>query len=98
MKEALKNFQYYTYAFENDKYYTYIGITKDDENLEKLKGYYKNLGYVIYVKEQNISDKEFIETLTQYDTLLKNSDDLELTEAVMAQVLSEYEKGVKICL
>ena len=92
MKESLKNFKYYTYEFKDDKYYTYIGITKEEENLEKLKGYYKDLGYVIYVKEQNISNKTFLETLSQYDALLKNTDEEDVIGAIMAQILAEYEK------
>lgn len=41
MKENMSSFNYYIYSFENDKYYTYIGITKNTDNLTKLKGYYE---------------------------------------------------------
>ena len=92
MKENMIGFNYYIYSYENDKYYTYIAITKSLENLEKLKGYYKSLGYSIYVKEIDINSSDYINILDQYDNLLSTTDKKETIDAIMMQVLSKYEE------
>ena len=92
MKENMIGFNYYIYSYENYKYYTYIAITKSLENLEKLKGYYKSLGYSIYVKEIDINSSDYINILDQYDNLLSTTDKKETIDAIMMQVLSKYEE------
>jgi hypothetical protein len=95
MKESMKSFNYYIYSFENDKYYTYIGVTKNKENLTKLKGYYEKKGYTIYVKEIDVNNTNFITILEQYDNLLATTDNEDTINAIMMQALSKYEELVK---
>ena len=92
MKENMISFNHYIYSYENNKYYTYIAITKSIENLEKLKGYYSDLGYSIYVKEIDINSSDYINILDQYDNLLSTTDKKETIDAIMMQVLSKYEE------
>lgn len=92
MKENMISFNYYIYTYDDNKYYTYIAITKNLENLEKLKGYYKSLGYSIYVKEIDINISEYINVLEQYDNLLATTDSKETIDAIMMQALSKYEE------
>ncbi|MEG0021562.1 MAG: hypothetical protein RSB77_00895 [Bacilli bacterium] len=92
MKENLAKFGYYIYSTTEDKYYAYIGITKDSNNLEKIKGYYKSLGYDIYVQELSVDNKDFIVILDQYDNLLNSATDNKIIAAIMENVLVEYEK------
>lgn len=89
MKKELSNFTYYIYRKENDSYYAYIGITKDLDNLKKLKGFYKNKGYIISEKKIFVSNIAFLTVLEQYDMLLKSNDNI---EAIESQVLSKYEE------
>ena len=60
--------------------------------MEKLKGYFKNLGYDIYVKKINIDNKGFIENLEQYDILLKEATTNDEINAVNKSVLATYEE------
>ncbi len=92
MKENMSSFNYYIYSFENDKYYTYIGITKNNDNLTKLKGYYESKGYSIYVKEVDINNNAFITILEQYDNLLATTDSEDTINAIMMQALAKYEE------
>ena len=94
MKENMISFSYYIYTYENDKYYTFIGVTKDMENLEKLKGYYKSLDYDIYVKEVNVRNSEYLELLDEYDILLKAVDSKDAIDAIMMQLLGKYEEMI----
>ena len=94
MKENMKNTSYYIYTKENNMYYTYIGITKNKKNLDKLKGYYKQAGYDIYVREIFISDVAFLTVLEQYDSLLKETTEDKIINSIENQVLSKYEELV----
>lgn len=91
MKDSMKDVSYYIYSFVDNKYYTYVGITKNYENAEKLKGYFKSLGYDIYVKEIYENNSSFLSVLKNYDTLLYNSSDKEVISAILKEVLLEYE-------
>lgn len=95
MEQNCSSFPHYIYTIDSDKYYVYVAITKSSENLEKLKGYYYNLGYSIYVKELNISNNDFINILEQYDVLLSKSTENSVIEAITTQTLLKYEELIK---
>ncbi len=94
MKENLKNIETYIYEEKNDLYYAYVGIVKDEVNLEKVEGYFKSLDYVIYRKEKNVSNAGFQEVLAQYDLMLKETADTKTIGTIMRQVISKYEELV----
>ena len=92
MKKNMSNTSYYIYTKENNMYYSYIGITKNKKNLDKLKGYYKQEGYDIYVREIFVSDISFLTVLEQYDNLLLETTDTKIIKSIENQVLSKYEE------
>lgn len=94
MESNVKNFPYYIYMIDNDKYYVYIGITLLEENMNKIKGYYGEKGYNTYVKQLSINNEDFIIILEQYDSLLKESSDTEVIGTVCSQILTKYEELV----
>ena len=67
MEENMSDFSYYIYNLDEDKYYTYIGITRNKENCDKLKGFFEKMGYITYIKEFDVDNVAFIEVLNQYD-------------------------------
>ncbi|MDD2434999.1 MAG: hypothetical protein PHO63_01970 [Bacilli bacterium] len=94
-ENILKNtmdFDYYITSIENNLYYVFIGVTKDLENVNKLQGYFEEMGYVTYSKEVFINNKTFIEILNQYDQLLKTTTDKAIIKAICNQTLSKYEE------
>lgn len=95
MKENMTSFSYYIYSKENDKYYSYIGITKSDNILNKLEEFYKNKGYSILSKQISINNKEYINILEQYDNLLATTTNEDTINAIMMQALTKYEEMVK---
>lgn len=94
MEENTTNLAYYIYTIDNDKYYVYVGITKNEENLEKLKGYFESLGYNIYVKDFYISSEAFITVLEQYEMMLSETNDNKTIGAICSQILGKYEELV----
>ena len=94
MKNNTKNLNYYIYNLDNDLYYVFIGITASDENSEKLKGYFKTLGYDTYIKEYSVSNKDFLEMIDYYDLLLKQTSDNDIIKSVCRQVLEKYEENI----
>ena len=94
MKESLKNVETYIYEESDKLFYAYVGMTKESTNLEKIEGYFKELGYVIYRKERKVTSAAFQEVLAQYDLMLKETTDKKTIGSIMNQVISKYEELV----
>lgn len=88
---ALQN---YVYNKQDNLYYVYVGITKLEDNAEKIVKYYKNLGYDAVIKKFEITNKEFLKLLINYDEVLKNTDDETAIASIISQVLIKYEEVV----
>lgn len=84
----------YIYNTIDNKYHVYIGITKDKENIKKIKELYKETEYDITETTISIDNKEFIEILTQYDLLLNEVTDFEVIKTISTSILSKYEELV----
>lgn len=93
MKDEMSFFPYYIYNLENDGYHTYVGITKSLENALKVKEYFNDMGYDIYVKENNINNSVFSSVVAQYDLLLVDAEGDAIGD-ICNQVLSSYEELV----
>ena len=77
---------------ENDKYYSYIGITANLEEANRIKDLYKNSNIDVYIKKVSINDNNFYNELKQYDILLKNSNSREEMDNVLSTVLATFEE------
>lgn len=80
---------------ENGKYYVYLGITRDEENVKKIKEIYNTKGYQLYIKEVNLSNEEFYNNVTQFDLLIKNTTKEEEILTIEEVVLANYEEIIK---
>lgn len=80
---------------ENGKYYVYLGITRDEENVKKIKEIYNTKGYQLYIKEINLSNEEFYNNVTQFDLLIKNTTKEEEILTIEEVVLANYEEIIK---
>ncbi|NLM62814.1 MAG: hypothetical protein GX190_00675 [Mollicutes bacterium] len=94
MQDHTQKLSGYIYNYDNNFYYVFIAITASLENVEILKGYFKSIGYDIYVKEFNITDKEFLEILEYYDVLLGKTKEPQAIQAICRQVLEKYKERV----
>lgn len=80
---------------ENGKYYVYLGITRDEENVKKIKEIYNTKGYQLYIKEVNLSNEEFYNNVAQFDLLIKNTTKEEEILTIEEVVLANYEEIIK---
>jgi len=88
------NLQNYVYNKQDNLYYVYVGITKMEENAEKIVNYYKKMGYDATIKEFGITNKDFIELLVNYDEILKKTNDDTAIASIINQILMKYEEVV----
>ena len=91
MKSNGENISDYFYYIDDDGYHLIIGITENKNLSDKIKNAY-NINTDVFLKEKNINNNEFIETLRQYDKLVEElNSSLGIINAEK-QVLSKYEE------
>ena len=88
---ALEN---YVYTINEDMYYVYVGITKEENNANKIVEYYKNLGYETIIKQFEIINNDFLEELINYDNILSETTDKTVIASLINQTLIKYEEVV----
>ena len=88
---ALEN---YVYNINEGMYYVYVGITNVDDNANKIVDYYKNLGYQTIIKKYEVTNTKFLEELTNYDNILKETNDKTVIASLINQILIKYEEVV----
>lgn len=91
MLEAGNNITDYLYFEDKDGYHLIIGVTENKENTDKIRESF-NITENIYTKEVKIKNNEFMESLRQYDNLVKNSNSNQEVVAAEKYVLSKYEE------
>ena len=79
----------------DNKYYVYVGITKDLEVAKKIMKIYEKDGYDIYIKEKSLSSEEFYNNVNQFDLLIKDSNDTSNILTIEEVVLANYEEIIK---
>ena len=81
--------------YNNDKYYVYVGITKDKKVADKLIKIYKEKGIILHKKEKSINSKELKSNIEQFDLLInatKEDDEILTIEDV---VIANYNEIIK---
>lgn len=79
---------------EDNKYYTYIGITSSSEEANYIKKLYKQNNIEVYIKEKSVNDISFLTKLKQYDILLKSRKTFDEINSVLETILATYEEEV----
>lgn len=91
ISKKTKEYENYLVLKEEDLYKLYIGITKDKEVYKKLVNLYASTSS-IYKKEITLSNQKFDDTLTKYDSLIKNSEDIKEINLVIKSELKFLEE------
>lgn len=94
MEKNMMGFDYYIYEEKDGKFITYVGITKDYENMIKIQGYFTNAGYTIYVTDVHFNNDGFSILMDQYDQMLRETEDNQTIKEICSQVLAKYEELV----
>lgn len=79
----------YVYYVDDNGYKTVFGITKNIDNVEKIKSLYENDLDVLeyYVSNEKISNKQ-----DEYDNLLKDSEGKDKIRIVVNDILNMYKE------
>lgn len=80
---------------KDNKYYVYIGITRDKEVLEKLKNIYENTNTNVSVKEIILESEEFKNNVEQFDLLIRNTKDINQILTIEEVVIANYQEIIK---
>ncbi len=91
MIQNTKNLTNYFYYEENGKFHVLIGITGNKDLKDKIVNSY-NINSDIYLKEKKVDNATFIESLNQYDGLIKETDNESTILNAEKQILSKYEE------
>lgn len=91
ISKKTKEYENYLVLKEEDLYKLYIGVTKDKEVYKKLVNLYASTSS-IYKKEITLSNQKFDDTLTKYDSLIKNSEDIKEINLVIKSELKLLEE------
>lgn len=91
ISKKTKEYENYPVLKEEDLYKLYIGVTKDKEVYKKLVNLYASTSS-IYKKEITLSNQKFDDTLTKYDSLIKNSEDIKEINLVIKSELKFLEE------
>lgn len=87
----------YVYYKDEDGYKTVIGITRDENNIDKIKSLYSDKMNVeeYYVSNELLNDKQ-----DEYDEILNNTDDVYKVKEVVDNILNLYreEDTIKLVL
>ena len=95
-KSNIKNISAnYITVEEENKYYTYLGMTMDKELAEKIKEIYEKKEVPVNIKLENITNQEFLNELGKYDVLLKNTEEFSQIENILETILSTYEETLR---
>lgn len=79
-------------VLEDNKYYVYVGITMNQDNANKIKKIYEDMGYQVYIKKMTLNNEEFASNVSQFDLLVQESDTTEDVLTVEEVVLANYEQ------
>ena len=95
MEENIKNMNMKVVDNLDNKYYVYLGITKDENIAKRLKEIYEEEGYQIYIKEKTLSNEEFLNNVTQFDLLINNTESIKEILTIEEVVLANYEEIIQ---
>ena len=96
MKESIKDLEDKVIEKINNKYYVYVAITKDEAVAKKIKAIYQNKNINLYQKEKVVKNEEFLNNVTQFDLLIRESSSSEEILTIEEVVLANYEETSKI--
>lgn len=81
--------------YNDNKYYVYVGITKDLKVAEKIMKIYEKEGLNIHLKEKTLSSEEFSANVSQFDLLINDTTDSNQVLTIEEVVLANYEEIIK---
>jgi len=85
------NLDNYILENENGFYKVYVGVNFSLENATKIKEIYKEKGNIIYIREKNINNLEFIDYLQSNDIDFSNFDKEKIL-SIENNIINKYKE------
>lgn len=79
---------------EENKYYSYIGMTTNNDIAKNIQEMYKEKDVDIYIKSGYLENVDFISELNQYDVLLAESKNIDEVNSVLKTILATFDEIV----
>ena len=92
-KDSIKDLDSKTIDYKDNKYYVYLGITKDIEVARKIQSIYKKQGINTFIDKRSINSKKLLSNIEEFDSLIKSSNDSEIL-LIEDIVLTIYQKNI----
>ena len=92
-KEKVDNLTLDNYILENENgfYKVYVGVNFSLENANKIKEIYKEKGNIIYIREKEISNLEFIDYMQNNEIDFSNLDKNEIL-SIEKNIINKYKE------
>ena len=92
-KEKVDNLSLDNYILENENgfYKVYVGVNFSLENANKIKEIYKEKGNIIYVREKEISNLEFIDYMQNNEIDFSSLDKNEIL-SIEKNIIDKYKE------
>lgn len=94
MKKEITDYTDYFYEKENDSFVLYVGVTKKQEIVSKIKGFYEKKYNNITVKEKLVNEDSFLTILNEYDKMIEISTIERDITTIEKIVMSNYKEMV----
>lgn len=95
LQTSISNLKYKIIDYNNDKYYVYLGISKDLDVITRLSKVYDKKGIQTIIKEKEFISDEFLTNVSQFDLLINDTKDDEEILTIEEVVLANYEEIFK---
>ncbi len=95
LQTSISNLKYKIIDYNKDKYYVYLGISKDLDVITRLSKVYDKKGVQTIIKEKEFISDEFLTNVSQFDLLIKDTKDDEQILTIEEVVLANYEEIFK---
>lgn len=95
LENELKNIGPKVIDYNNNKFYVYVGITKDKKVANKLQEIYSKKGYSLTQKEKRLTNEEFSNNVSQFDLLINAAKEEEEILTIEEVVLANYDEIIK---
>ena len=77
---------------DKDRYRVIKGILKNEESIDKYSNYLDTANETYYLKKTKIDNEQFITYLEEVEVLLNKTNDLEVIDKLINQILDKYKE------
>lgn len=81
--------------YDNNKYYVYLGITKDEKIADRLVKLFESKNIKVTKREKRFNSEEFSNNVKQFDLLINESKSDDEVLTIEEVVLANYREIIK---